>query len=146
MRKIMTQTEINNKKLLNAPSFEKADLEGMVTENLAEALTDLFQKKKTNASRISGITGISRSYVSELQGFKRGHKKPGRNVLISICIAAKGNLEETNHVLKCARMKELYSRDEADAIIIWALSHGKDYYEILELLSTNGYDNYLRGE
>lgn len=142
----MTQTDINKRKLTEASSLEKVNLDGMETDNLSEALYKLFQTHNTNASRISTITGISRSYISELQGLKRNHTKPGRKKIIAICLAAGASLEETNYVLKTAKMLELYSRDEAEAIMIWGLLHKKNFEEIKALMADYGFDGYLGGE
>lgn len=139
----MSQTEINKQILMNAPSLEKVKLEGMMDDDLGAALSELFARKHTNASQIATITGISRSYITELQKNKRNHKNPSRKLLVSICLAAKATLEETDHVLKTARVKELYARDKVDAIIIWGLAHGKDYYQIMELLSDYGHDDLM---
>lgn len=143
MQRKTSQTDVNRRRLIAASSYDKVELEGINNEDLADALNDLFKKKGTNASRISTITGVTRSYINELQKNRRGHKNPSRKYIIAICLGAGASLEETDHVLKCARLKELYARDEMEALIIWALSHKKGYYDIIELLESHGYGDFL---
>jgi hypothetical protein len=65
-------------------------------------------------------------------------------VVIDIALAINATLEETNSLLKAARYQELYSRDEAEAVIIWGLIHKQSGGEIRWALQEKGYNGFFK--
>ena len=47
-------------------------------------------------------------------------------------------VEETNRLLKLDGMKELYSKNSADAIILFGLNNGLDFSAIIEVFESRG--------
>ena len=60
--------------------------------------------------------------------------------------AIDANLEEMNRLLKAADLKELYSKKEDDAIIMYGLDKGLDIYTINDMLKNHGYNDVLIDE
>ncbi len=52
-------------------------------------------------------------------------------------------MDETNHLLKLAQYQELYTRDRAEALIIWGMLKGMSGKQIRRMLQEKGLDNVL---
>lgn len=52
----------------------------------------------------------------------RGIKNPGRDIVLSIALAMKLNLDETAYLLRIARMPLLDARNRRDSVIMFALN------------------------
>lgn len=138
-----TITDRNKNELEISDHYEDTDLQDMLDWTLPEKLDELFRKKGISGSKVSKISGISKSYINDLRHPSEKMIRPQRNKIINICLAAGATLEELNDILKNGRMQELYSRDHADSIIIWGLLHNLDYNAIWDMLDENGYANIL---
>lgn len=55
-----------------------------------------------------------------------------------LALAMNTTYEELNALLKAARLQELYSRDSAEALIIWGLNKGKQVRKSVKC--------YMRGD
>ena len=64
--------------------------------------------------------------------------------MIDIALAINATLEETNRLLKAARCQELYTRDPAEALIIWGMLNKKSGVEIRRLLQEKGLDGMFK--
>ena len=54
-----------------------------------------------------------------------GRRKPKKEVVIKMGLAIGANVEEINELLKLAKHKELYSKSQEDAVIIFAIKNKK---------------------
>ena len=107
-------TEENKRELERAPHFGDAKLTGMVSNTFPVVLGRLIQKKNISVMRID------------------------------IALAINATLEETNSLLKAARYQELYTRDAAEAVIIWGLIHKQSGAEIRRELQEKGYGGFFK--
>ena len=64
--------------------------------------------------------------------------------IIDFALAINATLEESNSLLKAARYQELYTRDAAEAVIIWGLMHGQSGAEIRRELQEKGYGGFFK--
>ena len=94
--------------------------------------------------RIVENTSISKAYVNKLRNPSEQNVNPSRKVVIDIALAINATLEETNSLLKAARYQELYTRDAAEAVIIWGLMHGQSGEGIRRELQEKGYGGFFK--
>ena len=110
--------------------FEDADLKGMVGNQFPATLGRLIKQKKVSVLTIVENTNVSKSYINKLRNPDEKNVNPSRRVVIDIALAINATLEETNMLLKAARYQELYTRDPAEALIIWGMLNKKSGVEI----------------
>ena len=79
---------------------------------------------------------LSRAYVYQIFS---GEKMPSRDKLIAIAFGLHLSDVETQALLKLSKNRELYARDERDAIILFALQRNKSVLETNDLLFELGY-------
>ena len=63
-----------------------------------------------------------------------GSKRPGRDKILALCIAAGLDLKETKRALESAGEAPLYSRNKRDAIILYAINNRLDIIGLNDLL------------
>ena len=137
-------TEENKRELERALHFGDAKLTGMVPNTFPVVLGRLIQKKNISVMRIVENTSISKTYVNKLRNPSEQNVNPSRKVVIDIALAINATLEETNSLLKAARYQELYTRDAAEAVIIWGLIHKQSGAEIRRELQEKGYGGFFK--
>ena len=64
-----------------------------------------------------------------------GVRRPGRDKILTLCIAAGLTLRETQRCLECAGEGILYARSSRDAVVIYGIEHHMDVMRINELLA-----------
>lgn len=77
-------------------------------------------------------SGIERTYFYQIMSGKR---KPGRDKVLILCLAAGLSLDDTQHALACGQLSQLYVRDRRDAVLIFALNNHLTVQDTQELLS-----------
>lgn len=130
-----TITAQNRRALELAASYDDAILTGMIDHEFTNALSTLLEQKKISTQFLVDNTNLSKSYINKLRNPSEKAVQPSRYVIIDIALAIDASLDETNHLLKLARYQELYTRDKAEALIIWGMLRqlsGKRIREILE--------------
>lgn len=92
--------------------------EYLLKESLSEHLHMLLSQK--NLKRADVIRGslLGRAYVYRIFA---GDKIPSRDKLIALAFGLRLTEEETQKMLKLSGSRELYARDERDALILFAL-------------------------
>ena len=86
-------------------------------------------------SKISRLSGLSKSYINELFSFNpKKQKKPSRDVLLRIGFAMSLDKSEIDMLLKTSGFKELYPRNPRDIAIMVALERGYTLEEASEYL------------
>ncbi|MCR5324324.1 MAG: XRE family transcriptional regulator [Lachnospiraceae bacterium] len=88
--------------------------------------TDLIQR-----------SGIERTYFYQLLN---GTRKPGRDKVIALCIAAGLDLKHTQRALELSNLAILYSKNRRDAIIIFCINKHLSNVDTEELLDRLGED------
>lgn len=98
----------------------------------------LFNEKDMSYAKVSNNScgAISDNYLGKIY---RGDKtNPTREKWLAIACSMQLTVDETNRLLKLDGMKELYSKNSADAIILFGLNNGLDFFSILELFESRG--------
>ena len=132
-------TDENRRRLEAAETVDDIELSGMLDNVFCEELDKLIIEKGFTTQQIVKNSCLSKSYINKLRNPQEKKALPRRNTVIDIALALDANLEETNRLLKYARYQELYTRDPADALIIWGLLKKKSGKEIRELLFEMGF-------
>ncbi len=70
--------------------------------------------------------------------FMNGSKKPGREKIFRLCLAAGLSSAETRRALESAEQAPLYSRSQRDAVISYAIAQGFSVIEANDLLDELG--------
>ncbi|NBJ95090.1 hypothetical protein [Parablautia muri] len=79
---------------------------------------------------------LGRAYVYKIFS---GEKIPSRDKLLALAFGLDLSDEEARKMLKLLGNKELYARDERDALILFALQRNKSIFEVNELLYEHGH-------
>lgn len=139
----MKSTEQMNMELDRISTWEEFDV--VMKENqigrltFGDRLCELCEKYNVELSKLQIRTPISKSlfYASV-----NGTRTPSKKNVIKIALSLGVELEELNELLKLAKHKELYPKNEEDAIIIFGLKKNIDIYEIDKMLEKH--DSKLR--
>lgn len=94
-------------------------------------LTELLNASSCSASEIIQKSGIQRNYAYQILN---GTKKPGRNKVISFCLALSLPLSEVQRTLTIAKEGVLYPKNRRDSILIFSINKGLSVQETNELL------------
>ena len=119
--------------------MESPDLDQFLTDNqedfdggrIGEMLNALFQKHRISKAALARLSGMSEVYLHQVFSGKRN---PSRSRLICMCIGMQATLEETQELLKLCGCAQLYPKNKRDAIILFGITHGKDLFEINDIL------------
>ena len=138
-----TMSYASHENLLNAADFEDflaANQENMLTLTLSEYLSQQLYQKDIRVADVIRDSGLTKSYVHQIFN---GEKKPSRDKLIAIAFGLHLNAEETQRMLKLGGCSELYPRTERDALILFAILHGKNISDTDDDLYERGFDTLL---
>lgn len=120
----------------------KKDIKVILHENetaiaapsLQEYLDSLLLSKGMNRQEVIRRAELDGNYINQL--FNGIRTKPGRNQMLSLAFGFGLNKEETDRLLKVAKVGALYPRHKRDAIIIHSLENGKSVSEVNNLLNS----------
>ena len=107
--------------------FWKKHKDHIVDLPLSEYLNRLRKEKKLKRSEVVVRTGLDRGYVYEIFA---GKKKPSRDKLITIAFGMKLSEEETQEMLRLSGHRELWPKDERDALLLFAIQRGMSLDEV----------------
>lgn len=107
---IKTATDIEDYLSANRNHFLK--------ENLAQHLHALLSQKNLRRADVIRGSLLGRAYVYRIFA---GQKIPSRDKLIALAFGMHLSDAETQKMLKLSGNRELYARDERDALILFAL-------------------------
>ncbi len=124
------------KQTSNIDNFLKKNKKYMVKQSLREHLDTLLIQKNITIAEVARGSQIDRSYVYQIFS---GDKKPSRDKLIAIAFGMRLSADETQQMLKLSGNRELYVRDERDALILFALQQKNDIFKANELLCDHNY-------
>lgn len=106
----------------------------MLTRSLSEHLNILLSQKGISRADVVRDSLLDRAYVYQIFS---GEKTPSRDKLIAIAFGLRLSDDETQKMLKLSGNRELYARDERDALILFSLQRKKTIWEVNELLFSN---------
>ena len=116
--------------------YLKKNKESMIPHNLPIHLDMLLAQKGISKPEVVRDSHLDRKYIYQIFS---GEKNPSRDKLIALAFGLHLSDEETQTMLKVSGNRELYVRDERDAIILFALQKKKDIWETNELLSDHNF-------
>lgn len=106
--------------------------ENMLSQRLPEYLTLLLENKGISRADVVRGSLLDRAYVYQIFS---GEKSPSRDKLIALAFGLCLSDEETQKMLKLSGNRELYARDERDALILFALQQQMTIFETNEILA-----------
>ncbi len=112
-QELMSQPDLDQYIKENAACFADADLTG--------SLARLCEESGISKAELARRAEISEVYLHQALS---GRRKPSRDRLLCLCIAAKAALETVQELLRQAGCAPIYPRQKRDAII----SHGILYH------------------
>ncbi len=136
-------TEKNFRELKSSPKYEDAKLTGMLNNEFTSILDKYVTLKKLSTAQIMEYTHYSKSYINKMRNPLEKTAQPTRKFVIAVALALNLNLDETNRLLKSARFHELYTRDKAESLIIWGLTHKMNALQIKALLQEKGLEDNI---
>jgi len=82
-----------------------------------EYLNELMHARGVTASKLISAAQIQRNYGYQILD---GRRSPSRDKVISLCLALKLELPETQRALTLTKNGQLYSKNKRDSILIFA--------------------------
>ncbi|MCI9335357.1 MAG: helix-turn-helix domain-containing protein [Lachnospiraceae bacterium] len=119
----------------NLRDYLSKNKENLLTTGLPEYLERLLSQKGLKKADVIRSSLLGRAYVYKIFG---GEKKPSRDKLLAIAFGLGLSDQETQEMLKLSGNRELYPRDERDAVILFALQRSQSILEANELLDDQG--------
>ncbi len=104
---------------------------------LSEYLRELLDEKGLKRSDVVVRTGLDKAYVYQIFA---GKKHPSRDKLITIAFGMKLSEEETQRMLKLSGLRELWPKDERDALFLFAIQRGMSLEDVHTELERYGLD------
>lgn len=118
----------------NIEDFLNANREYMLSGSLSQHLTALLVEKKISKADVVRGSLLDRAYVYQIFS---GERRPSRDKLLALSFGLRLTADETQKLMKLSGNRELYARDQRDAVILFALQHHKTIMETNELLDAN---------
>lgn len=130
---LKTTDELNHeiKAATDIEDYLEKNKESMLTGSLSEHLNMLLTQKSINKADVVRGSLLDRAYLYQIFS---GEKTPSRDKLIAIAFGLYLSDNETQKMLKLSGNRELYARDERDALILFALQRKMTIFETNELL------------
>lgn len=135
---LKTTDELNHeiKAVTDIEDFLTNNKEHMLLHNLPEHLNTLLVQKGINRADVVRGSLLDRAYVYQIFS---GEKMPSRDKLIAIAFGLLLSDGETQKMLKLSGNRELYPRDERDALILFSLQQKKSIFEANNLLNSHNH-------
>lgn len=105
--------------------------QNMLTCSLSEHLNMLLSQKGIGRADVVRDSLLDRVYVYQIFS---GKKTPSRDKLIALAFGLHLSDDETQKMLKLSGNRELYSRDERDALLLFSLHRKMNIFETNEFL------------
>lgn len=133
----ITTDELNHaiRTATDIEDFLKKNKENMLTQSLCEHLNMLLSQKGLSRAEVVRGSQLDRAYVYQIFS---GERIPSRDKLIAMAFGLHLSGDETQTMLKLSGNRELYARDERDAMILFALQREMTILETNELLFGHG--------
>lgn len=135
-----TSTDRLHEQIKRANSFSEfweRHKKQIVHQPLSEYLCELLDEKGLKRSDVVVRTGLDKAYVYQIFA---GKKHPSRNKLITMAFGMKFNEEETQRMLQLSGYRELWPKDERDALLLFAIQRGMSLEEVHTELERYGFD------
>lgn len=107
-----------------------------INAELSEYLNQLVKGRNMEQADVIKGSGLNRIYAYQIF---EGKRNPSRDKILALAFGMKLNFGEVQKLLKTARKRTLYARDERDSIIIFAVKKGYSVIEANLLLEEHGF-------
>lgn len=121
----------------NVEDFLRNNDEHMIRQSLSEHLHDLLEEKGVRKADVARGSLLDRTYVYQIFS---GERTPSRDKLLAIAFGFCLSVEETQRMLKVSCNRELYPKDERDALILFALQQREDILEANDRLHSHRFE------
>lgn len=125
------------KKANSFSEFWERHKKQIVDQPLSEYLCALLAKKGLKRADVVAKTGLDKAYVYQIFA---GKKNPSRDKLITIAFGMRLNEEETQRMLCLSGHRELWPKDERDALFLFSVQHGISLEDVHAELARYGLD------
>lgn len=135
-----TTSDALHKQIKGADSFSEfweRHKKQIVRQPLSEYLCELLDEKGLKRSDVVVRTGLDKAYVYQIFA---GKKNPSRDKLITIAFGMEFSKEETQRMLQLSGHRELWPKDERDALFLFAIQRGMSLEEVHTELERYGLD------
>lgn len=134
-----TTDELNHeiKAVTDVEDYIENNKESFITAELSAHLNELLSQKELKIADVIRGSLLGRAYVYQIFA---GNKNPSRDKLIALAFGLQLSDEETQKMLRLSGNRELYVRDERDALILFSIQRKRTIIETNELLLDHGFD------
>lgn len=116
--------------------YLKINKNSLLIYDLPGHLNMLLSQKGLSRAEVVRGSLLDRAYVYQIFS---GEKTPSRDKLLALAFGLRLTSEETRKMLKLSCNRELYARDERDALILFALQQEWTILDANELLFSHGF-------
>lgn len=117
--------------------FWNHNKENIIQNPLPKYLFELLEAKGLSRADVIVKTGLDKAYAYQIFA---GIRNPSRDKLIIIALGIKLSEDETQELLKLAGHRELWVKDERDALILFAIRHRLSLVDVHTELEHYGLD------
>lgn len=129
-----------DQQIKEAQSFEEfwVQNKGNIIDNpLPKYLLELLNAKGLSRADVIVKTGLDKAYAYQIFA---GIRNPSRDKLITIALGIDLSEDETQELLRLAGHRELWVKDERDALILFAIRHKLSLVDVHTELERYGLD------
>ena len=123
------------KAVTDIEDYLKGNQGNLITSTLTAHLNSLLSQKNLSKADVVKNSNLYRTYVYQIFS---GEKTPSRDILIAMAFGLHLSEEEAQTLLKISKNRELYARDERDAVILFAIQRDMTIMEVNDLLFEHG--------
>lgn len=121
----------------NIDAFFEKNNSQMLSHSLPEHLKMLLDQKGISKADVVRDSLLNRTYVYQIFD---GRRTPSRDKLIAVAFGMHLTAEETQAMLKLSGYRNLYVKDERDAILLFSLNQNMNIEKANELLYDHGFE------
>jgi len=133
MQQITEELLLKLKNASDIEAFFKEESKNFINITQSDYLNQMLKKYNLKISEVAKNSGAG-EYVYKVF---RGDRTASRDILIAISFGMGLSLEETQFLLKISGFSHLYSRNQRDSVIIYALTHKMSIFELDDVLYKN---------
>lgn len=119
------------KTVTDIEDYLSANREHFIKDSLSQHLQMLLAQKNLRKADVLRDSLLGRAYAYRIFA---GQKNPSRDKVIALALGMHLSDEETQKMLKLSGNRELYARDERDALILFALQREMNVMDTNSLL------------
>ena len=129
----LTTDELHHKikDATNVEDFLENNRQHLLKQTLPQHLQTLLKQKNLRRADVVRGSLLDRAYVYQIFA---GDKTPSRDKLVAIAFGLVLTADETQAMLKLSGNRELYPRDERDALILFTLQRQGSILEVNDVL------------